>query len=139
MTYENLDAANDEHERKLRFYEEQASDYILRPENVFRGFLVSILTCQNCHHTSSLHEDFLDLSLPLCVKKQESRFRRRANPKLFCSSKLKRKEYNVAVEDNSIEEVKSEEIKQNDSDKGKSEEQDEALQMLEKDIDGNFK
>uniref|UniRef100_A0A182SNN9 Ubiquitinyl hydrolase 1 n=1 Tax=Anopheles maculatus TaxID=74869 RepID=A0A182SNN9_9DIPT len=47
-----------------KFYNEQISQWVFRPEQVFRGSLVSTLTCQDCHHTSSQHEYFLDISLP---------------------------------------------------------------------------
>lgn len=65
--------------RKCKFYNEQVKDRILLPEQVFRGFLVSTLTCQDCFHTSSRHENFLDISLPINVEKPQPPIRRRAN------------------------------------------------------------
>lgn len=59
----------DDIRQMVKFYGQQASDRILCPEKVFRGFLVSTLTCQDCHKTSSRHENFLDLSLPVCIEK----------------------------------------------------------------------
>lgn len=64
---ENLQYVPDDIKQKCKFYGQQASDRILCPEKVFRGFLVSTLTCQDCDNTSSRHENFLDLSLPVCV------------------------------------------------------------------------
>uniref|UniRef100_A0AAG5DVS3 Ubiquitin carboxyl-terminal hydrolase n=1 Tax=Anopheles atroparvus TaxID=41427 RepID=A0AAG5DVS3_ANOAO len=56
---------------KVLFYGEQISQQVFRPEQIFRGSLVSTLTCQDCHHTSSRHEYFLDISLPVCVEKPQ--------------------------------------------------------------------
>jgi ubiquitin carboxyl-terminal hydrolase 16/45 len=47
----------------------QAAEMMLHPEQVFRGFLVSTLQCQNCLHTSQCVESFLDLSLPVMADK----------------------------------------------------------------------
>ncbi|KFB42014.1 AGAP000666-PA-like protein [Anopheles sinensis] len=56
----------------LRFYGDQIAQWVFRPEQVFRGSLVSTLTCQECQHTSSRHEYFLDISLPVvCVENQQ--------------------------------------------------------------------
>lgn len=63
-----------------KFYGAQAEDRIFRPEQVFRGFLVSTLTCQDCHHVSSRHESFLDLSLPVSVEKPQPPIRRKGSP-----------------------------------------------------------
>lgn len=65
---------------KIKFYGLQAADRILRPEPVFRGFLVSTLTCQDCYHISSRHESFLDLSLPVSVEKPQPPIRRKGSP-----------------------------------------------------------
>ncbi|KAL4705810.1 hypothetical protein ACJJTC_006530, partial [Scirpophaga incertulas] len=53
--------------QKVKFYGQQASDTMLRPEQVFRGFLVSTLECQECFHQSHRAEYFLDLSLPVAA------------------------------------------------------------------------
>ncbi|CAG9788534.1 unnamed protein product [Diatraea saccharalis] len=53
--------------QKVKFYGQQASDTMLRPEQVFRGFLVSTLECQECLHQSDRVEYFLDLSLPVAA------------------------------------------------------------------------
>lgn len=66
--------------QKIKFYGNQAMDRILRPEPVFRGFLVSTLTCQDCFHTSSRHEYFLDISLPVSVEKPQPPQRRKNSP-----------------------------------------------------------
>ncbi|XP_062539527.1 ubiquitin carboxyl-terminal hydrolase 16/45 [Armigeres subalbatus] len=65
---------------KIKFYGMQAADRIFRPEPVFRGFLVSTLTCQDCYHVSSRHESFLDLSLPVSVEKPQPPIRRKGSP-----------------------------------------------------------
>ncbi|XP_058445158.1 ubiquitin carboxyl-terminal hydrolase 16 [Malaya genurostris] len=65
---------------KVKFYGNQANDRIIRPEPVFRGFLVSTLTCQDCQHISSRHEPFLDLSLPVSSEKPQPPNRRKASP-----------------------------------------------------------
>jgi ubiquitin carboxyl-terminal hydrolase 16/45 len=71
---------DDETKKKIKFYGEQATDRILGPEPVFRGFLVSTLTCMDCYHTSSRHESFLDISLPVFVEKSQPPTRRRNSP-----------------------------------------------------------
>ncbi|XP_053611210.1 ubiquitin carboxyl-terminal hydrolase 16/45 isoform X2 [Plodia interpunctella] len=53
--------------QKVKFYGQQASDTMLRPEQVFRGFLVSTLECQECLNQSDRAEYFLDLSLPVAA------------------------------------------------------------------------
>lgn len=65
---------------KIKFYGAQASDRILGPEPVFRGFLVSTLTCQDCYHVSARHESFLDLSLPINSEKPQPPIRRKGSP-----------------------------------------------------------
>lgn len=65
---------------KVKFYGMQAADRIFRPEPVFRGFLVSTLTCQDCYHVSSRHESFLDLSLPVSAEKPQPPIRRKGSP-----------------------------------------------------------
>lgn len=69
-----------ENKLKVKFYGDQASERILRPEPVFRGFLASTLTCQECHHTSSRHECFLDISLPVTGDKPQPPARRKTSP-----------------------------------------------------------
>lgn len=67
--------------QKCKIYGNQAADRILRPEQVFRGFLVSTLTCQDCYNVSSRHEYFLDMSLPVSVEKsQPPQIRRKTSP-----------------------------------------------------------
>lgn len=61
-------------------YGNQVTDRILRPEQVFRGFLVSTLTCQDCMYTSSNHENFLDVSVPVTVEKPQPPNRRKNSP-----------------------------------------------------------
>lgn len=80
--YRGKDSSNvpEEMKQKIKFYGQQVADRILCPEQVFRGFLVSTLTCQECYHTSSRHENFLDLSLPVCVDKPAPPIRRKSTP-----------------------------------------------------------
>jgi hypothetical protein len=54
---------------KAKAYGRQAAEMMLHPEQVFRGFLVSTLVCQDCLHTSQRVESFLDLSLPVMADK----------------------------------------------------------------------
>lgn len=70
----------EEIKKKCKIYGQQAGDRILRPEQVFRGFLVSTLRCQDCFHTSSRHENFLDMSLPVSVEKPQPPMRRKNSP-----------------------------------------------------------
>ncbi|KAK6628328.1 hypothetical protein RUM43_002140 [Polyplax serrata] len=63
------DNITEEMRRKVKAYGKQANDLLLRPEQVFRGFLVSTLECQECHHKSDHVESFLDLSLPVMADK----------------------------------------------------------------------
>lgn len=66
-----IDPSNVENEEKakIKFYGNQAQERILRPEPVFRGFLVSTLTCQDCNNISPRQETFLDISLPVTTDK----------------------------------------------------------------------
>lgn len=57
---------------KAKAYGRQAAEMMLHPEQVFRGFLVSTLECQDCFHTSQRVESFLDLSLPVMADKVKS-------------------------------------------------------------------
>lgn len=54
---------------KAKAYGRQAAEMMLHPEQVFRGFLVSTLECQDCLHISQRVESFLDLSLPVMADK----------------------------------------------------------------------
>lgn len=84
---QDLQSVPDEMKQKCKFYGQQASERILCPEKVFRGFLVSTLICQDCYHTKSQHENFLDLSLPLCVDKPAPPMRRKSSPEKLSPSK----------------------------------------------------
>uniref|UniRef100_A0A182IYS2 Ubiquitinyl hydrolase 1 n=1 Tax=Anopheles atroparvus TaxID=41427 RepID=A0A182IYS2_ANOAO len=64
----------------VRFYGDQISQWVFRPEQVFRGSLVSTLKCQDCQHTSSRHEYFLDISLPVCAEKPQAPVLRKGSP-----------------------------------------------------------
>lgn len=79
-------SVEDEIKQKIKFYGGQAQDRILRPEQVFRGFLVSTLACQECQNTSSRHENFLDISLPVSVGKPQPP-RRKTSPEPATISK----------------------------------------------------
>ncbi|XP_044737826.1 ubiquitin carboxyl-terminal hydrolase 45 [Chrysoperla carnea] len=73
----NPASIDEETTQKVKFYGLQASDMILRPEQVFRGVLVSTLQCQDCLHTSTREESFLDLSLPIMPDKPQPPIMRR--------------------------------------------------------------
>lgn len=62
----------------IRFYGQQASEFLLPTEQVFRGVLLSTLQCQECEHTSHREEFFLDLSLPISEKQVPPALRRKA-------------------------------------------------------------
>lgn len=83
----DLQAVPDIIKQKCKFYGQQASDRIMCPEQVFRGFLVSTLTCQDCRHTKSRHENFLDLSVPVCTEKPAPPIRRKSSPDEMYSNK----------------------------------------------------
>jgi ubiquitin carboxyl-terminal hydrolase 16/45 len=57
---------------KAKAYGRQAAEMMLHPEQVFRGFLVSTLECQDCLNSSQRVESFLDLSLPVMADKVKS-------------------------------------------------------------------
>lgn len=42
---------------------------VIRPDQVFKGTLVSTVQCMECKHTSEVVENFLDLSLPVFFEK----------------------------------------------------------------------
>jgi ubiquitin C-terminal hydrolase len=50
----------------------QVNDGNYRPEEIFRGFLVSSLTCKDCLHSSSSVESFLDMSLSISMDIHQS-------------------------------------------------------------------
>nr|XP_016937175.1 ubiquitin carboxyl-terminal hydrolase 45 [Drosophila suzukii] len=79
---QDINSVSEEMRQKCKIYGNQAGDRILRPEQVFRGFLVSTLTCQDCHSVSSRHEYFLDMSLPVAVEKPQPPQRRKPSPEL---------------------------------------------------------
>ncbi|XP_017064715.1 ubiquitin carboxyl-terminal hydrolase 16 [Drosophila eugracilis] len=79
---QGINSVSEEMRQKCKIYGNQAGDRILRPEQVFRGFLVSTLTCQDCHSVSSRHEYFLDMSLPVAVEKPQPPQRRKPSPDL---------------------------------------------------------
>lgn len=79
----NPSSVEGEMKQKVKFYGNQATnhmDVMRRPDQVFKGHLVSTLTCQDCHHTSSRHESFLDISLPVNVEKPQPPTRRKSSP-----------------------------------------------------------
>lgn len=65
---------------KIKFFGKKAEDRILHPEPVFRGYMVSTLTCQECNHISPRQEYFLDISLPVTVDKPQPPTRRKTSP-----------------------------------------------------------
>ena len=65
----NPQHVDDEIRAKAKAYGRHISEMMLRPEQVFRGFLVSTLECQDCLHSSQRVESFLDLSLPVMADK----------------------------------------------------------------------
>lgn len=78
---QDISTVSEEMKQKCKIYGNQAADRILRPEQVFRGFLVSTLTCQDCFNVSSRHEYFLDMSLPVSVEKsQPPKIKRKTSP-----------------------------------------------------------
>ncbi|XP_041981890.1 ubiquitin carboxyl-terminal hydrolase 45 isoform X2 [Aricia agestis] len=86
--------------QKVKFYGQQASDTMLRPEQVFRGFLVSTLECQECFHHSDRAEYFLDLSLPVAASRpQPPALVRRKTPNGNAASKDNSPEINGKKED----------------------------------------
>lgn len=87
-----------EKKKIIRFYGQQASEFLLPTEQVFRGVLLSTLQCQECEHTSHREEFFLDLSLPISEKPVPPALRRKAEeiednkPSQYQSKKEKRAE-----------------------------------------------
>lgn len=77
---QEISSVSEEMRQKCKIYGNQAGERILRPDQVFRGFLVSTLTCQDCHSVSSRHEYFLDMSLPVAVEKPQPPQRRKPSP-----------------------------------------------------------
>lgn len=77
---------DNEIKQKIKFYGNQVTERILRPEQVFRGFLASTLTCQDCWNTSSRHEYFLDISVPITMEKPHPPIRRKPSPEPAVSS-----------------------------------------------------
>jgi ubiquitin carboxyl-terminal hydrolase 16/45 len=71
---------NEEDKQKIKFFGKKAEDRILHPEPVFRGYMVSTLTCQECNHISPRQEYFLDISLPVTADKPQPPTRRKTSP-----------------------------------------------------------
>ncbi|XP_004529815.1 ubiquitin carboxyl-terminal hydrolase 16 [Ceratitis capitata] len=76
----DVNRLSDKMRQKCKIYGNQAADRILCPEQVFRGFLVSTLTCQDCFNVSSRHEHFLDMSLQVSVERPQPPVKRKTNP-----------------------------------------------------------
>lgn len=78
---------NEDMKKKCKLYGGQADKRILIPEQVFRGYLVSTLICQDCCNVSPRFESFLDISLPVNVEKSQPPAARRKNsPEPICFS-----------------------------------------------------
>ncbi|KAF4518120.1 hypothetical protein B566_EDAN007822 [Ephemera danica] len=56
---------DDNTKAKAKVYNHQASQLLLRPDQLFQGRLISTLQCQDCKRQSHTPECFLDLSLPI--------------------------------------------------------------------------
>lgn len=76
----------EEDKAKIKFFGKRAEDRILGPEPVFRGYMVSTLTCQECNNISPRQEYFLDISLPVTVDKPQPPTRRKTSPEPTTSS-----------------------------------------------------
>lgn len=70
----------DEDRSKIKYFGKKAEDRILGPEPVFRGYMVSTLTCQDCNNISPRQEYFLDISLPVTNDKPQPPTRRKTSP-----------------------------------------------------------
>lgn len=79
-THVNPDSVDAKVKAKIKFYGNQISNRMLLPERVFRGFIVSTLTCGDCNHISPRQESFLDISLPVNAEKPQPPVRRKASP-----------------------------------------------------------
>lgn len=67
---DNMEKVDSEKTKELKQLDREVTEKImLVPDQVFRGFLVSRLECQECHHSSECVESFLDLSLPVTTEK----------------------------------------------------------------------
>jgi len=53
--------------RKLQAYGRQGNHTLL--DKIFSGQMVSTIVCEECHHSSQMYEQFLDLSLPVVEDK----------------------------------------------------------------------
>lgn len=67
----------------IKFYGQQASDLMVRTDQVFRGVLVSTLQCQDCKHSSHRDEFFLDLSLPVTDRPIPPAYRRKSDAEVM--------------------------------------------------------
>lgn len=54
---------------KVKEIGKKLQDFLLRPDHVFKGQLLSVVQCQHCGHKSEVTESFLDLSLPITADK----------------------------------------------------------------------
>jgi len=53
--------------RKLQAYGRQGNHTLM--DKIFSGQMVSTIVCEECHHSSQMYEQFLDLSLPIVEDK----------------------------------------------------------------------
>merc|ERR1719483_762502 len=53
--------------KKLQAYGRQGTHTLL--DKIFSGQMVSTIVCEECHHSSQMYEQFLDLSLPVVEDK----------------------------------------------------------------------
>lgn len=89
----------EEHKRQIiKFYGQQASDLMIRTDQVFRGILVSTLQCQDCKHQSHRDEFFLDLSLPVADRPIPPAYRRKSDSTEVMETENKPSKYQLKKE-----------------------------------------
>lgn len=68
--YSNKDELDEDKKEFAKKLNHKVCDTIpIRPDQIFKGSLVSILQCDVCKHISKRAEPFLDLSLPVAQEK----------------------------------------------------------------------
>lgn len=107
----------------IKFYGQQASDLMVKTDQVFRGILVSTLQCQDCKHSSHRDEFFLDLSLPVSGEKQMPPSLRRKSDVELMETEQKPSKYQQKKEKRAARKARKQQQKANASNSTITEEQ----------------
>lgn len=113
MTSTEETTTADQHQEALQVYHKEASELLLRPDQLFKFTVISTLTCQNCGKISATPESYLDLSLSIMPEITEETKIITKKKKVQITKKVKRKIKKVKQ----MKKIKRKTEKQNKKDK----------------------